>query len=65
MAESDAILARLDELEPLSRALEEGPEERRALTDRVVAFADRMLDGAESNPENETSFPLTEYGSGK
>ena len=40
----EAILARLDELEPLSRALEEGPEERRALTDRVVAFADQMLD---------------------
>ncbi len=45
MPSSEAILARLDELEPLSRALEEGPEERRALTDRVVAFADRMLDG--------------------
>lgn len=45
MLASEAILARLDELEPLSRALEEGPEERRALTDRVVAFADRMLDG--------------------
>ncbi len=44
MPSSESILNRLDELEPLSRALEEGPEERRALTDRVVAFADRMLD---------------------
>jgi glutamate/tyrosine decarboxylase-like PLP-dependent enzyme len=45
MSAPEAILARLDELEPLSRALEETPAERRALTNRVVAFADRMLDG--------------------
>jgi len=44
MSTTDAILARLDELEPASRALEETPEERRALTERVVAFADRLLD---------------------
>jgi len=41
----DAILKRLAEIEADSRALEEGPEERRALTEQVVAFADRVLDG--------------------
>ncbi len=40
----DKIVARLDELEPHSRALEEGPDERRLLTERVIAFADKTLD---------------------
>ena len=40
-----ALLERLAGLEPHSRALEEGPAERRKLTERVVGFADQMLDG--------------------
>ncbi len=44
MPTTETILARLDELEPLSRALEEEPDERRLLTERVVAFADKTLD---------------------
>lgn len=40
-----SILRRLAELEPVSRALEERPAERRELTERVVAFADGVLDG--------------------
>jgi len=45
MPNTDSILSRLAALEPDARALEETPEERHALTDRVVAFADEMLDG--------------------
>ncbi len=45
MPNTDSILTRLAALEPAARALEETPEERHALTDRVVAFADEMLDG--------------------
>ena len=42
---TDPLVQRLDELEPLSRALEESPAERQALTEEVVAFTDRVLDG--------------------
>lgn len=41
----DRLERRLAEVEGASRALEEGPAERRALTERVVAFADGVLDG--------------------
>ncbi len=41
----ECILQRLKVVEPESRALEEGPDDRRALTERVVAFADDLLDG--------------------
>jgi len=44
-ASTASILERLAEVEPASRALEEGPAQRRALTERVVAFADQLLDG--------------------
>jgi glutamate/tyrosine decarboxylase-like PLP-dependent enzyme len=50
MHSTDAILTRLAELEPASRALEETPDERRALTERVVAFADDVLDGLATRP---------------
>lgn len=43
-----SILRRLAEVEPAARALEETPAERRALTARVVAFADEVLDGLAS-----------------
>ena len=43
--ETDRILRRLAEVEPSALALEEGPEERRALTERVCSFADDLLDG--------------------
>ena len=43
--QTESILARLGELEAESRALEEGPAERRALTERVFSFADDVLDG--------------------
>lgn len=42
---TEGLLARLAELEPQSRALEEDASERRVRTDAVVAFADRVLDG--------------------
>jgi glutamate/tyrosine decarboxylase-like PLP-dependent enzyme len=50
MSRSDDLLRRLDELEPVSRLLEEEPEQRRALTARVVAFADRVLDELADRP---------------
>jgi len=40
----DELLARLAEVEPAARALEEGPTERRALTDRVTQLGHRILD---------------------
>ena len=45
-----SILDRLEQLEPLSRALEDGPAERRELTDRVLAFGERMLDELAERP---------------
>lgn len=47
---TESILKRLAEVEPDARALEEGPAERRALTERVVAFADDLLDGLAERP---------------
>jgi len=45
MNSEESILARLAEVEGASRALEESPAQRRALTERVTGFADQMLDG--------------------
>jgi len=47
---TESILERLAQVEPASRALEEGPAERRALTARVVEFADRVLDRLAERP---------------
>ena len=41
---TDVILTRLAEIEPAARALEESPADRKALTARVLSFADRLLD---------------------
>lgn len=50
MPTPESILARLAALEPASRALEETPAERAALNERVVAFADGVLDGLAERP---------------
>jgi glutamate/tyrosine decarboxylase-like PLP-dependent enzyme len=42
---TDTLRKRLAEIEPASRALEEEPARRHALTERVVRFADDVLDG--------------------
>ena len=47
---TSALLERLAEVEPAARALEESPEERRELTGRAVAFADRLLDELAERP---------------
>ena len=47
---TESILRRLAQLEPDARALEEEPGQRRALTQHVVAFADRMLDALAERP---------------
>ena len=45
MPSQDDLLARLAEVEPISRALEEDPGERRLLTDQVTELGHRILDG--------------------
>jgi len=44
------LRTRLDAVEPASRALEDGPEARQELNERVLGFADRMLDGLAERP---------------
>jgi len=46
--EVESIERRLSELEPAARALEESPAERVRITERVVAFANEMLEGLSS-----------------
>ena len=48
--EPTQLLARLRELEPEARALEETPAERRRLTERVLAFTEQLLDGLAQRP---------------
>ncbi|MFT5049526.1 MAG: aromatic-L-amino-acid decarboxylase [Chlamydiales bacterium] len=47
---TDSILRRLAEVEGASLALEESAEDRRVLTERVVGFADQVLDGLAKRP---------------
>ena len=44
MPTTESLLARLAEVEPAARALEESPADRRALTDKVCAVGHRILD---------------------
>lgn len=50
MSTVESILGRLAEVEPAARALEETPAARRALTERVVAFAGDVVDGLATRP---------------
>ncbi len=47
---TSSLLARLAELEPHSRALEEDAAQRRDLTEPVLALGERILDGLEARP---------------
>lgn len=47
---TNSILERLAQVEPDAMALEETPEQRKILTDRVFAFADGLLDGLAQRP---------------